>query len=490
MNKSRQTSFKTLALVLCLISIGWAHGQKETKTYNETFAVSKDAVLNIDTSHADVEFETWSKDEVAVTAVIEIEGVSDEEAERYFEKESFEILGNSQKVDVKTKGGNKWLFSNSSSVLHDFEFEMPETPNMSGFDMAFEYIGLPEIAEMPDLPHGLVPHFDYHAFKENGEEYMEKWKKEFDKSYGKEYQKKMEDWGKRMEERQRERAKKREEHLKKVEERAEERQKQMEERAEERIKRLEEAQERREEAQKRREEHAEHRISRDRSIFISRDDSDAPNIFYFSSDGENKNYKVKKTIKIKMPKGMKIKMNVRHGEVKLADNIWHMDAKLSHSSLWAASIDGDKTTIKASYSPVSVDRWYLGNLQANYSETVNLKEVFDIRLNSTSSNVKIDKLIKSAFVKNDFGKLKIGAITSDFTDLDVTLQNAELDFNAPNVAFDIYINGTSSTLTSPTNITLERTKNHSNTIHKGYHLNKSGERSIVINSKYSEVKIE
>ena len=35
--------------------------------------------------------------------------------------------------------------------------------------------------------------------------------------------------------------------------------------------------------------------------------SDEPNIFYYSTDGENKNYKVKKTIKIKMPKGMKIK---------------------------------------------------------------------------------------------------------------------------------------------------------------------------------------
>jgi len=234
----------------------------------------------------------------------------------------------------------------------------------------------------------------------------------------------------------------------------------------------------------------EQNIIRNRSIHISRNDSDKPNIFYYSSDGENKNYKVKKTIKIKMPKGMKIKMNVRHGEVKLADNTMHMDAKLSHSSLWAASIDGDKTTIKASYSPVSVDRWYIGNLQANYSESVNLKEVFDIRLNTTSSNVTIDKLIKKAFVKNDFGRLKIGSITKDFTDLDITLQNAELNLNVPNVAFNIYVNGTSSTFTSPDKVILELTKNHSNTIHKGYYINKKAARSIVINSKYSEVNLQ
>lgn len=481
MNKSRQTLFKTLAPVLCLISMGWAYGQKETKTYNETFRVSKDAVLNIDTSHADIEFETWGKDEVVVEAVIEIEGASAEEVQRYFEKESFEILGNSNTVEIKTKGGNTWLFGDSTMELQnfEFEFEMPELPEMDDIDIAFEINELPEIAEMPEVPMAPVPHFDYQAFKENREGYMEEWKKEFEKSFGKDYQKKMEDWGKRMELKQEEREKRQEELSKRFELRAEERGKLMEERAEERVKRLEEV-------QKRREEHAERIVNRNR-IHISRSASDEPNIFYYSTDGENKNYKVKKTIKIKMPKGMKIKMDVRHGEVKLADNTMHMNAKLSHSSLWAASIDGDKTIIKASYSPVSIDRWYLGNLQANYSESVNLKEVFDIRLNTTSSNVKIDKLIKTALIKNDFGQLKIGSITKDFTDLDVSLQNAELDFFVPDVAFDIQINGTSSTLKSPATITLERTKNHSNTIHKGYNINKKAGRSIVINSKYSEV---
>lgn len=483
MNKSKRISFKTLALVLCLISMGWAYGQKETKTYNETFSVSKDAVLHIDTSHADIEFETWGKNEVAVAAVIELEGASDEEAKRYFEKEGFEIVGNSQKIEIKTKGGSKWLFSDTDAALLDFKFVLPEGPNMDGFDMSYEFMELPEINEMPELPRTPVPHFDYQSFKQDREAYMAEWKKELEKSFGKDYQKKMEDWGKKMESRMEEREVRREAHLKRVEEQAEERAKEMEERAEERVKRLEETQERRKESMGR-------SNNRNSNVIISRDSDDEPNIFYFSSAGEHKNYKVNKTIKIKMPKGMKIKMNVRHGEVKLADNILHMDAQLSHSSLWAASIDGDRTSIRASYSPVSVDRWYLGDLQANFSESVNLKEVFEIKLNTTSSNVKIDKLIKTAYVKNEFGQLKIGSITKDFTDLDVTLQNAELDFNIPDVAFDIYVNGTSSTFTCPAEITLERTKNHNNIVHKGYHINKNGARSIVINSKYSEVKMQ
>lgn len=483
MNKSRQTLVKTLALILCLISMGLGYGQKETKTFNETFSVSKDAVLNIDTSHTDIEFETWDKDEVAIEATIELEGATVEEIQRYFEKESFEILGNSKKVEIKTKASTIWAFSESEDALHDLHVDFPELHDMDEFESSFEMMGMPEIAEMPEMPHIPVPHFDYQAFTEDGEEYMKKWQKEFEKSFDKDYQKKMEAWGRKMENKQQKRAKRLEERSKQIEKRMEERSEQMEERHEQLAKRMQEA-------QKRSEDLFERRTDNNRSVIISRNGSDEPNIFYFNSDGENKNYKVKKTIKIKMPKGMKIKMNVRHGEVKLADNVWHIDANLSHSSLWAASIDGDKTTIKASYTPVSIDRWFLGNLQANYAESVNLKEVFDIKLNTTSSDVQIDKLINKAFINTNLGQLKIATITKYFTDLDVTLQNAELDFNSPKVAFDIYVNGTSSSFESPAKITLERTKNHNNTVHKGYHINKKGERSIVINSKYSEVKIQ
>lgn len=483
MNKSRQTFCKTLGLVLCLISIGRVQGQKETKTYSETFSVSEDAILTIDTSHADIEFETWNKNEVEVSATITLEGASPEEAARYFENSTFEILGNSQKVDIRTRGGNNWSFSSSISEVDDFRFEMPEIPNLNDIDMDFHFMELPEITDLPELPPGLVPHFDYNAFRENGEEYMKKWKEEFDESFGEEYKEKMEEWGRRLQERQEERIRRKEEHTKRMQERNEERARQRQEIAEERVKRMEEAQRRREESLKR-------RVKSERSVFISRDDdSDEPNIFYFNSAGENKNYKIKKTIKIKMPKGMKIKMNVRHGEVKLADNVWHMDAQLSHAALWATSINGDKTTIKASYSPVIVDHWNIGNLQANYSDRVDLKEVIDIKLNTTSSNVTIDKLVKNAFVKNDFGHLKISSITSDFKDVDITLQNAELDLSIPDVAFGIYVNGTSSTFNSPKSMNLELTENHNNTILKGHHKNATGSRSIVINSKYSDVNL-
>ena len=51
------------------------------------------------------------------------------------------------------------------------------------------------------------------------------------------------------------------------------------------------------------------------------------NIFFLSNGG--KNLKIKKTIKIKMPKKAKLKLNVRHGEVTLASTSENIHAKLS-----------------------------------------------------------------------------------------------------------------------------------------------------------------
>jgi hypothetical protein len=483
MNKLKPIQFSALVLLLCFISIE-AYGQKQTKNFKETFTVSKDAVLNVNTSHADIEFETWSKDAIEIEATIELEGATDEEATQYFKQSGFEILGNSKKVSISTGSNNNLFRSYGISDLQNFHIEMPEFPEIHAFDFDFDF---EELTDMPILPISPKTAFDHKAFKKDGEKYLKKWQKEFQESFDDEHVEKLEKWAEQMEEKQEKMAKKREQMMEK-------RADLLEKRNEKRHERLERMEEKREE----RMELLHERLTKNGSsrVIIVNGDSiqtsfnGGPNIFYSSSNGSHKNYKVKKTIKVKMPKGMKIKMDVRHGEVKLADNIWHMDANLSHASLWAASIDGDNTMIKASYSPVNIDKWYLGNLQANYSENINLKEVFEIKLNTTSSNVKIDKLIKKAFIKNDFGQLKIGAITKDFTDLDITLQNAELDFKGPDVAFDIYINSTSTLVKSPAKINLESTQNHNHIISKGYHINKNGERSIVINAKYSDVKIQ
>ncbi|WP_422081138.1 hypothetical protein [Ulvibacterium sp.] len=496
MNKSKRILFNTIGILLCfgLIEV---NAQKHTETYNETFVVNDDTVLELNTSHADIEFETWDRDQIGIEAVVTLEGATEEEAQRYFKNDPITIMGNSKRIEIRTNSGNSWSFAPSFNMVLDipelepFIVDIPEIPGIPE---------IPELAELPEFPPlPVVPFhdFDYEAYKEDGEEYLEKWQKEFGKYFDEEYQERMEEWAERMEARSAEREKRHQERMEERERAREERLQAREAAQAERMERMEEAREKRAEAREKRMAAIEARkverfIYHDSVYpFIAGDSlKRLPNTFYFHSDGEHKNYKVKKTIKIKMPKNTKIKMNVRHGEVKLAENTKNINATLSHAYLWASTIDGDQTDIKVSYSPVSVQKWNYGQLRTNYSENVDLQEVLNLRLSATSSDVSIDHLLKSAFIKSDLGPLHINTVSDNFKELDVTLQNAELICNLPSTAYAIYINGTNSRVDCPDQLKLDRKKNLNTEIVKGYHLDENNKASIVIHSKYSNILLD
>ena len=501
MNKSRL--FKGLLLLLYVIGTT-AYGQKkETKTYKEAFNVTPETILDINTSNADIQFETWNKNQIEIEATIQIEGATENEAKNYFENGSIEIVGNSKKITVSTGVENTWRFKHNIEGLDNLHFdnglgfEIDELmSSMNNFTGDSLFVAFAEIGDMPPMPPVPNTNFDYKAFEKDGQKYLKKWQSEFKEGFGKEYQEKMQAWQQEVQQKQEKSSKER---AKLLEKRAEERGERLEKRTEERAERMEQRAEAHAERlaafHERRMERmgSNHRTDSVRTYFFSSSDSlnhNRPNSFYFSSDGKNRNYKVKKTIRIKMPKANKIKMNVRHGEVKLAANTLNIDADLSYSNLLAFEIDGAETNVRASYSPIFVEKWNLGQLQTEYSDAVNLQEVIDLRLTATSSEVTIDHLVNKAMIKNDFGPLKILAISKNFTDLDVSLQNAELDCELPDTAFAIYVNGTSSKLTMPSKINVERTKNGNTTIHKGFYKNKNSGKGIIINSKYSEVVLD
>jgi hypothetical protein len=329
---------------------------------------------------------------------------------------------------------------------------------------------------MPPLPRTESFSFDYEAYQKDGDKYMKKWQKNFEKSFDKEHQERLEEWASKMEAQA-------EEMEKRMEKQNEKRVKHMEERAIEMEQRLEE-----------RERDREHSLVERDSIknyaFIRRDSLiNSPNIFYLNTNEGQKNYKIKKVIKIKLPKSTRIKMDVRHGEVKLAENTKNLNANLSHSSLWAVNIDGEETSISASYTPVSVEKWNYGQLSTSYSEEILLSEVVQLQLQATSCGVTINKLLKNAFIKNNFGVVHILEMGLDFKELDVSVRNGELNISLPKVASDFYVKGNSSTLKVPAALKLEQIKNGNSIINKGSYKKENSNRSVVITSDYSEVVI-
>ncbi|MEM9143574.1 MAG: DUF4097 family beta strand repeat-containing protein [Bacteroidota bacterium] len=471
MNKLKQIPFKTGFLFLFIGTLGLM-AQKETKRYSETFGVNDATVLELDTSHTDIEFETWTKKQVSIEAEISLEGATAEETEIYFKNDPITIMGNSKKITVRTPWGNNWLVG---GPIVDMENVIVEVPEIESFHVEIPEIEsliveIPEMPEIPPFPNVPFPNFDYEVYEREGEDYLKEWQENFRAHFDEDYKKRLEEWGNLFKERAKQRK-----------ERSEKRIKEREKAREERIKVMIASKEARRAA---REVQINNRIHRNGdSLHV------APHVFYFNNQGTPRNYKVKKTIKIKMPKGTKLQMNVRHGEVKLAEHAQNINATLAHAQLWAGTIDGDGTHIRAQYSPVYVKRWKYGQLQAEYSDKVNLEEVLSLRLSATSSDIAIDRILESAFIKNDLGPLYINAVSKNFKNLDISVQNGELRCNLPDAPFTLSINGTNSKISAPDKLHLERTKNMNTEIIKGYHEDNRASQSVVIHSKFSTVEL-
>lgn len=498
MNKSNRIAFRLIPGVALLISCALS-AQTQKKTYSETFSVNENTVLNINTSHTDIEFDTWNKNQVQVEAVIELEGASEEEAEKYFKNNGIKILGNSSEIEISTKREGSWSTAHIAGVpgyTDDMVIEIPDIPDVEPFVLDIQIPDLPDIPmladipPMPPMPPMDVGEFDYQEYQERGEEYLEEWRNEFQKTFDDEWAEEMKEWGEQLKANMKEYQDQQKEHHKEreaiIEEHEKEREELMKEAEELREEAMEEHKRAMEEARKAREEEREVR----RNVIISTDKAHAPNIYYHSSDGKSRNYKVKRSIKIKMPKSVKLNMNVRHGEVKLAENTLDINATLSYARLLASTIDGDETNIVAAYTPVSVQQWNLGKLNTKFSEEIALKDVKYLTLDAISSEVTIDRLLKSAKVKNNLGTLYIQSVSPDFKEIDISVQNGQLECVLPSTDYKIYAKGTFSNFSFPNELTLEKSNNGSQTVHKGYNLKERTERSIVINSKYSEVTLE
>lgn len=479
MNKSIVTVSRQFIIALGFLgSTCFSIAQKQTKTYTESFNVGKDAVLEINTSYSDIEFETWNQDKVMVTATFELEGATEEEAKEYYASTPVEIMGNSRKVSITSKSQRMGLFPGREFNFDMGDFDM-DIPEVSAFMVEMPEIGpLPEMVEMPPLPMTKAFRFDYDAYKKDGEVYMKKWQKNFEKSFDKKHQKRLEEWGEKMEKR----AEKLQQHL------------------EEPSQQMEANEKKRSELLGKREKVLLNRSTVLDSLLVKKDSlrnfllrtvsiKSGPTIFYSSTNGEKKKYKVKKVIKIKMPKGMRIQMNVRHGEVKLAENVKNLNATLSHASLQASTIDGNETKVSASYTPVSVQTWNHGQLYANYSRNVSLAKVMNLQLSATSSDVTIDEISGKAFIKSDFGPLVIKSVGNSFEELDLSLKNGELRLSLPNSPAAMYVKGTNSDLSTPAGLLLATTTNGNTTIHKGNHMNNKGSATIHITSEYSDIII-
>ena len=510
MNKS---IIKIKLLVLSLFITGSLIAQQKLNKVSQSIKVDKDVTIDLNTSHCNIIFDTWNKDVIEIEAYIEGDDLSKEALEDALENWDVDVDASMGKVEIRTKGtrANTWVYHSGHgdneavhAVIEELKFELADLPEviMEGvdFDVDFEMPELPEmpelseLPELPELPEGINSiQFDYKAYKKDGEKYLEEYSRKVESQYGKDYAKKMEAWGdkfgKEWEEKYGEQMadwaakfdeKWEEKHGKRMEEwgkRFAEKMERQAARIEAQAKYIERQHERHEKIRERhakeREKHAQKReeLAKNRKVLIER------------LVNKESNSKVKKTIKIKMPKKAKLKVNVRHGEIEFAANVDNLKAELSHTKFTAHSINGSGTSVNASYSPVYVNYWNLGELNLRYTENVELAHVKHMVLNSNSSNATIKHLLGSAIIDGNIGDLKILDIDDAFSNLNIIIQNSNVIISLPKVAYNLQYKGSRSRVSHPKEKLSHNTSNFSTG-------SLSSGKSILVNAKYSNVTMQ
>ncbi|MEP3837576.1 MAG: hypothetical protein ABJM36_08010 [Algibacter sp.] len=515
-------------VVLCFLISGSIMAQQKLTKVSQAIKVEKDVVVDLNTSYCNIVFDTWNKNTVEIEAYIEGDKLSKDQLDEAIMHWDIDIDATTKKITINTGSGHgpnaMWVHHEAydcdncdedygvGAILEELKFELADMPqihmDLPEIPEIPQMFEMPEMPELPELPEGVnAIAFDYEMYKEKGEEYLKKWSQKFESKYGKDYAKKMEAWGKKFGIEWND--KYGDDFAKKMEvwgekfgkewgEKYAERMEAWGERFAERM----EAEASRVEAQAEHiaanaermaaeqegakihmeiaKEHAKERKEhlKERDVLIKKREIEIEKLL------DNKPLKkVKKTIKIKLPKDAKLKVNVKYGEIEFANNIDNLKADLAYTKLKALSINGSSTSINASYSPIHITHWNLGELNLNYVKHANLEHVTHLVLNLTSSEVDIDTLTGSAIIDSNIGDVDIYNIEDTFKNLNIILQNSNAVIGLPKTDYNLKYKGTHSRLSQPN----KSVKNNTSNFSSG---DPTSEKTILVHAKYSDITIQ
>lgn len=448
------------ALLLLITVTAFAQNKKLDKTYN----TNKDVKIILDARHTNVTFETWDRNEVVIEASLDA-NVKGEEAKNQLNNWKLETTGNAGEVRITSGGG---AMPNPDIDMAGFAESMAQMQNLIAPIMSEMVAPMMEnFSQNPPLPPDFAAkmgnlNFDYEAYQKDGDKYIKKWEAQIEKNFGKDFEASMEKWAEQFEKN----AKVWEKNVaEKMEINGEEFEKSMEAWGEK---------------------------------FGSQMEAWGEN-FAQQFEGMEGNVKImegkmgtkaNRNIKIKMPAGARLELDVRHGDVKLGQRTANLQANLSHSSLTGNIIDGQNTNVKVSYSPVNIAQWNYGVLNAGYGQKIAINKARSIKLVSNSSDVNINEIGETAILSGSFGSLKVGKLSPDFKNLDITVKNSDLNLNLPQTALNLNYNGTQSKVDYPKASTIKSSNSYDNQLLNGFYQNANSNRNISINATFSNIIIK
>jgi len=453
--------YKLNVITLSLVCFSGMFAQNKQQKLSEKFVVNKDITINLNTSHTEVVFETWNKNSVEIEAYIEGDNITEDNKERLLQNWRIEALGNSREITINSITGNFW--SGKISASNSDNTDLPEFRRLEPVisDMLRPILRNIENNPMPSaLSENLASmNFDTSKFKENEEKYIQQWGDQIKEKFGDNYESVVKNWTKEL------------------------------------SKSTGQIQS---DASLSSQDWAGEEFARRMQAWASQFSGDleitqtnGSNVMvYRYSSRMNNSGTIDRIVKIKMPKEALLKLNIRHGNVQLAEKTTNMIASLSHTSLQANVIDGDRTFIRTSYSPVVIKQWNNGRLAVNYVKNCRIQKAKNLRVNADSSNIFIQELEENAAISGSFGAVTVANLLESFSTLDLAVENSDFKLKLPETAFNIAYSGVQSRISIPKTIEANARRNFGNVFVNGFNKSRDTDKVITINAKYSDIILQ
>ncbi len=448
--------YKLSIFTSCMLCCVGLFAQDKQHKLKEKFDVDKNVTVSLNTSHTNIVFETWNRNTIEVEAFLEGDDLTDENSRRILDSWKVNVSGNSDNVLINSVAGNLWTRSVTATNVRmtKEELRMLEPAIASMLEPIME-----NIANNP-MPNALSD--DFSNVSINGgrnkadAKYIEQWENQIRENFSDDRDQKKQLWAKQFDKTPNKISVQKEIRL---ETWGQQYGKQMEAWASQLIKDIENQQQ----------------------------GTANVTVYRYSSTKKNIDGEVNKIIKVRMPVGAKLKLNIRHGDVQLAERSKNIKASLSHTKLSANIIDGSQTFIKASYSPVFVRQWNNGRLVVNYVKNCRIQNAKNLLVNADSSNIYIQQLEENGAISGSFGVITIANLGESFSTLDLAVQNSDFKLKLPKTAFNISYSGVQSLISVPETLETNTRKNFGNVFINGFQKTRSTDKVITINAKYSEV---
>ena len=354
---------KYLSFILILgISITSCFGQINTKKKQIQIDVNNNDNIELNTTYTNIEIELTNNNTVIINAIMDIDGLSNKEANNYFNNWNLETSKNQNNLVINSTFKNKNTNNlNKNGYYNGYFIETKQLEEINAEINSFSQDNI----KISNTDIKNESSFNYDLYIKEGNKYLDKWQKNNKESVGKRW------FNKTKKERiaLRKAAKKRKPNKNKL---------------------------------------------------ITKKQLAALNPQKTLQNKINKKLKPKtniralsnraiinKTLKIKIPKHANLTLNTRHGKVTISNEINNLKANLSYVLLVANNITGTKTQIKSTYSNFEINNWSEGKIETAFSNFVLIKKVKNIDITSNSSTVSIDKISNSLNAKGNFKMLSV-----------------------------------------------------------------------------------